>query len=551
MPTTPASPIRIGLGAALGLLGLAVVGPALWRLLTGLGFESFWQDEIFSMRLMQQPTLGSMVHLALRDTHPPTYYALLYGWTTLFGQGEVAARLPSVLCAAAALGVLALMVRPALGWTGRLAAVAMAVTSWVWIEHAQEVRSYALMMLLVAVAAATSSRIVAADHGRMPPRLVRALFAAAVLLATASHLYGFFVGAWLCAALYLSTADRAARRLAVVTLAVAIALTAAYAVNVFRNVNLEVAGTMFLTGPAFLARSAYTGLRGAGPLPLLLLLGAAGLVTLWLTLRSTGPRALLAPPALLPRPALMARHDLLLAVAPVAVAIAGIAATLTIVHSFTYRGIQVAAPVAWVAMAALVDRAERAFPVATRLGMATCLAPLAIASLVAAVQPRLPMNPDFRGASAFIRTFPACHGQVIPVLRDASEQKPDLTEEDLTTKSVFMQDRYGFYAQADRTIFVELPVGPAGLQPGPALGALLARRLTGADRCPVLGWLASTPPHDAPGTQAAFRALATRLGVNPASVRTTAFVRYQHGAANAPIRDFAVIWRAAPPVAAP
>src|SRR5216684_3318979 len=66
--------------------------------LYGITRESAWADELWTL-LITDPTLtfAEFWQRVLADTHPPLYYLLMRGWSAVFGQSDLAARLPSAI----------------------------------------------------------------------------------------------------------------------------------------------------------------------------------------------------------------------------------------------------------------------------------------------------------------------------------------------------------------------------------------------------------------------------------------------------------------------
>ena len=114
----------------------------------GLADRSLWFDEAYSVSVTHGSFLQLVWSVRLFDTHPPLYYALLKGWTLLFGSGEIAVRSLS-----AVFGVL--MVPLLYGFARRmadrevaLAAAALLAGSAFAARAAQEARMYPLLGLL-------------------------------------------------------------------------------------------------------------------------------------------------------------------------------------------------------------------------------------------------------------------------------------------------------------------------------------------------------------------------------------------------------------------
>ncbi len=115
--------------------------------LVSLDVQPLWWDEGYSVYFSTEP-LSRLIELTSFDIHPPLYYVLLKAWFAVVGISPVRARLLSVL-----LGLLAL--RAMWGLAHRLAprpvavlATALLAISPFHIYYSQEVRMYALLLLL-------------------------------------------------------------------------------------------------------------------------------------------------------------------------------------------------------------------------------------------------------------------------------------------------------------------------------------------------------------------------------------------------------------------
>ena len=109
--------------------------------------ESLWIDELYTSNLFCGPTVVLLKTL-FTDIHPPFYFVFIHFWNGLFGDSEIALRLPALLSGLASiwliyrLGIMAH--RPS---TGLVAAFLLAVNP-VHIWYSQEARPYATTILL-------------------------------------------------------------------------------------------------------------------------------------------------------------------------------------------------------------------------------------------------------------------------------------------------------------------------------------------------------------------------------------------------------------------
>lgn len=185
--------------------------------------ESVWFDELWSTRVrLESPYAVALT--CLRDNHPPAYTTFIYLWTLVFGDGEVAIRLPSVAASLATIALTAHLGRELVSpWTGLVAAALLAVSPpQVW--YAQEARHYGLWLTCVTGAALTAARIL--RDGTRPWRSW--LHAACLWTALLMHFYSLaYAGLLLLATLRRRTPGE--RRLFLIS-ALGVAAVAAFLV---------------------------------------------------------------------------------------------------------------------------------------------------------------------------------------------------------------------------------------------------------------------------------------------------------------------------------
>src|ERR1700684_2761104 len=110
-----------------------------------LGAASLWSDEIFSRYYADLFGLHYVLTDGLsKETNPPTYYLLLRGWISLFGDGEAALRSLSAAISILCVPVTYLLGRELGGKSrGRAGALLVALCP-ASVYFAQETRVYAL-----------------------------------------------------------------------------------------------------------------------------------------------------------------------------------------------------------------------------------------------------------------------------------------------------------------------------------------------------------------------------------------------------------------------
>ncbi len=146
----------------------------------GIGAQSFWYDEVYSVVLAQRGTANVIRQTASLDFNTPLHYLMLAVWTAAAGTGEFAARLLSV-CAMVVSAALA----AACFKRGRTTALAAVALSPMLISVAQEARMYAVVTMFCTLASVAWLR--ATRRNRTRDWL---LWAAACLLAFGTHILG-------------------------------------------------------------------------------------------------------------------------------------------------------------------------------------------------------------------------------------------------------------------------------------------------------------------------------------------------------------------------
>jgi mannosyltransferase len=128
------------------LAGLVAVAAALR--FTALGTQSFWLDESFT-ELLVRKDFGAMLS-ALPDSEntPPLYYILAWGWSQLFGSGEVGLRTLSALVGTSTVPVAYFTGRRLVSDSAGLVLAALVAVNPFLVWYSQEARAYGLLVLL-------------------------------------------------------------------------------------------------------------------------------------------------------------------------------------------------------------------------------------------------------------------------------------------------------------------------------------------------------------------------------------------------------------------
>jgi uncharacterized membrane protein len=177
------------------LLLLITALAAVFRL-ARLGHESFWFDELLTMKSATVP-IGQVVNVVRKtENAPPLYFVLLNRWSAVFGTSEMALRMPSALAGVAAVGVVAQLGRRLfhidntnLGEIAGLSAAAILAVQAYHIAYSMEARPYALMFLL----ALWSCDAAAAMFGTSPRRWTQPGYVVAAGAMLWTHTVGGFL----------------------------------------------------------------------------------------------------------------------------------------------------------------------------------------------------------------------------------------------------------------------------------------------------------------------------------------------------------------------
>lgn len=473
----------------------------------GLGVSSYWIDELFTLYVIDHDGgWAEVLHRALTDTHPPAYFFLAHEWIRKVGDGEAAARALNAGLLGASLPLLFFGLRGELSLTARSFVVALAGGSRAYFEQSQNLRSYALSVLLAAglLTLTLALRRQAPARGFRPGTSLA--FFLVSLLSSLTHFYLFLaVGA---THLVLLTGARSLRdRLLVLVSGLAIAaVVTAYVGALLVSSEISLGNTWFSNNSLELLRQAVTGVMQSwswGASLSVALLALVGLAT--------------------PRRGGVDQRGLagLCGIVIVVTLLVGLVVSFAVAPSFGKRNLIVLAPFFWVLAGCFLDKvmSSRRRAVEARVLLAVVVL-LTASNLLALRYRSVPRQEDWRGSAAYVRAQPGCAHAVIPVLIPPTFGPPTPFYRSLAREAF-----YGRY-DTDRSRLLPFTVGE--LSPKSASGelaALLATRGAAKD-CPVLAWAAHVSPWPGTTTAGVANDLAAIAGLPAGEISVRTFPRY-------------------------
>jgi uncharacterized membrane protein len=178
----------------LAVLGLVVGAGAALRLL-GLNAQSLWNDELSSWARSSFSNLGDVISLgAAPDVHPPGYYVILFFSQHIWGETELALRLPSALAGVLCIPLIYQLGRRLYSRPAGLYAATLLACLWAPLYYSQEARAYSLLLLGTLLSAGVLLDWLEALTVRSPRTLVLGVTYVAVAVFTIYlHYYGLLL----------------------------------------------------------------------------------------------------------------------------------------------------------------------------------------------------------------------------------------------------------------------------------------------------------------------------------------------------------------------
>ncbi len=228
----------------------------------GLEAQSLWSDEglsVYRARQALTANLGNAIvvdGVPTQDTNPPLYFLLLGGWRALVGESVFALRTLNVLLSLLTVALLGRVAARLAGRRAGMAAVLLLAISPFHIWQTQELRNYALLLLLNLISVYALARWLRAPR---PHWLVLGLLAGG--LGVYTHYFGFFIFAlWplaLTTGWWRGRARRSpSRRLWVVAAVLGLAVVPALLVAARRLVGAGQSGFVYVPLPDLISHAA-------------------------------------------------------------------------------------------------------------------------------------------------------------------------------------------------------------------------------------------------------------------------------------------------------
>lgn len=163
--------------------------------LYALAGQSFWRDELASLKQVDYPTLiQAFREGAYYSVHPPGYHLVVFTVTRVLGDSEIAVRFPSALAGLLAIAFIYQSGRLLYGRReGVIAAVLLAVL-WCPLYYSQEGRAYALL-LQFSLAATYFALVIlrSLEKQNRPPGPAVAGYMVTAVATTYLHYFGLYL----------------------------------------------------------------------------------------------------------------------------------------------------------------------------------------------------------------------------------------------------------------------------------------------------------------------------------------------------------------------
>jgi Dolichyl-phosphate-mannose-protein mannosyltransferase len=430
--------------------------------------------------------------------HPPVYLIVLFIYSRIVGDTEVALRSLSALAACASILIFVAGTKRTFSLPARLFGAAIATGSLFWFFQSQNARSYAFCLLISAGILALCLSLLAEP----PPHDKRIQLGGLIVLmfiGSFAHFYVMYES--LAALIILALFRRHERYLMAATGGVLLMASALYVQFVMAPFSQAALGSNWYQNDFAwyrrVLRSSVLDSFGKAGIIAIAVCAAVFVFCRIFPIRERKDREVSARQSLRPlwhSPGMssLSRFPLdsataLLVGVPVLVLVGAIVSSTLIAPNFSDRNYLVLSPFIWGFFARLYDAAATGAPRLVRVALNLTLSVLVL-SMASIVGQRLPPGrpalayEPFRESAQWIRSIPECRGQIVPVITmdHKAWYKPGHA-------AIVYASAYGRYLQdfsRPQLIFMEEILAhsvPTDLQ------VELQRRMDG-DSCPILAW---------------------------------------------------------------
>ena len=171
-------------------LALAIISGIAIRFY-GLEIQSLWLDELYSVVTALSEDTSQLYERLVRDPHPPLYQLFLFYWVRLFGDSEIAVRLPSALAGSLTIIITYYGVKEF--WSKHIAtstAIFVSLT-YAGIYFSQEARAYSFLMLLSTISFVLWLRLL--GNGAIHHKGVLGKYIITIVLLSYLHYFGLML----------------------------------------------------------------------------------------------------------------------------------------------------------------------------------------------------------------------------------------------------------------------------------------------------------------------------------------------------------------------
>ena len=463
-----------------GLFGLACVIGMIGAFV-GLNAHGFWFDELFTVRILEPADgSGGLFSRIAGDVHPPVYFVVLFIYSRIVGDTEVALRSFSALAACASILIFVAGTKRTFSLPARLFGAAIATGSLFWFFQSQNARSYAFCLLISAGILALCLSLLAEQTPR-DKRIQLGALIVLVFIGSFAHFYVMYES--LAALIILALFRRHERYLMAATGGVLLMASALYVRFVMAPFSQAALGDNWYQNDfawyRLVLRTSVLDAFGKAGVIAIAVCAAVFVFYRIFPIRERKNSSLSRFP--------LDSATALLVGVPVLVLVGAIVSSTLVAPNLSDRNYLILSPFIWGFFARLYDAAATGAPRLVRMALNLALSVLVL-SMASIVGQRFPPGrpglayEPFRESAQWIRSIPECRGQIVPVITmdHKAWYKPGYA-------ATVYASAYGRYLQdfsRPQLIFMEGILAhsvPADLQ------AELRRRMDG-DSCPILGW---------------------------------------------------------------